>query len=99
MRSEPVVQSITKVKEDTDIVVLLAIRMPEMDGFETIRALREWESAKSRESVPVIFLTGHEDSDSEAKGLSLGAMDFIRKPFSSEALKIRMRDSRASCLR
>ena len=75
----------------TDIV-LLDIRMPEMDGFETICALREWESKNSREAIPVIFLTANEDSDSEAKGLSLGAMDFIRKPFSSEALKIRVRN-------
>ncbi len=73
-------------------IILLDIRMPEMDGFETISVLREWESVNSRESVPVIFLTANEDSDSEAKGLSLGAMDFIRKPFSAEALKIRIRN-------
>lgn len=73
-------------------IILLDIRMPEMDGFETISALREWESANSRESVPVIFLTANEDSDSEAKGLLLGAKDFIRKPFSAEALKIRIRN-------
>ncbi len=73
-------------------ILLLDIRMPEMDGFETIRALREWESANSRDELPVIFLTANEDSDSEAKGLSLGALDFIRKPFSSEALKLRVRN-------
>lgn len=73
-------------------ILLLDIRMPEMDGFEIIRVLREWESNNSREPVPVIFLTANEDSDSEEKGLSLGAMDFIRKPFSSEALKIRVRN-------
>jgi putative two-component system response regulator len=73
-------------------ILLLDIRMPDMDGFETMCALREWESNNSREPVPVIFLTANEDSDSEAKGLSLGAMDFIRKPFSSEALKIRVRN-------
>ena len=73
-------------------ILLLDIRMPDMDGFETIRALRKWESENSRDALPVIFLTANEDSDSEAKGLSLGAMDFIRKPFSSEALKIRVRN-------
>ena len=73
-------------------MLLLDIRMPDMDGFETLRALREWESENLREAVPVIFLTANEDADSEAKGLSLGAMDFIRKPFSSEALKIRIRN-------
>lgn len=73
-------------------LLLLDIRMPEMDGFETICALRKWEAENSHEKTPVIFLTANEDSDSEAKGLSLGAMDFIRKPFSSEALKIRVRN-------
>jgi putative two-component system response regulator len=73
-------------------LLLLDIRMPEMDGFETISALRKWESENQRDAVPVIFLTANEDADSEAKGLSLGAMDFIRKPFSSEALKIRIRN-------
>ncbi len=80
------------IKVNPADLLLLDIRMPEMDGFETIRALRTWESESKRETVPVIFLTANEDSDSEAKGLSLGAMDFIRKPFSSEALKIRIRN-------
>ncbi len=78
-------------KNSVDLL-LLDIRMPEMDGFETIRALREWEKDNLHDPVPVIFLTANEDSDSEAKALSLGAMDFIRKPFSSEALKIRIRN-------
>lgn len=78
-------------KNQVDIL-LLDIRMPDMDGFETIRALREWEKENSLETVPVIYLTANDDLDSEAKGLSLGAMDFIRKPFSSEALKIRVRN-------
>ncbi len=73
-------------------LLLLDIRMPEMDGFETISALRAWESENSKDAVPVIFLTANGDSDSEAKGLSLGAMDFIRKPFFSEALKIGIRN-------
>ena len=73
-------------------ILLLDIKMPEMDGFDTIRALREWESKSGRDAVPVIFLTANDDSESEAKALSLGAMDFIRKPFSSEALKIRIRN-------
>ena len=73
-------------------LLLLDIRMPEMDGFETMCALRAWEKENSRKSIPVIFLTANDDADSEAKGLSLGARDFIRKPFSSEALKIRVRN-------
>ena len=73
-------------------ILLLDIRMPEMDGFETIQALREWEVENCKEAIPVIFLTANEDAESEAKGLTLGAIDFIKKPFSSEVLKIRVRN-------
>ena len=73
-------------------ILLLDIRMPEMDGFETIQALREWEAENSKEAVPVIFLTANEDAESETMGLTLGAIDFIKKPFSSEVLKIRVRN-------
>ncbi len=72
--------------------VLLDIRMPEMDGFETFRALREWENQNAKEPVPVMFLTANEDTDSEAKGLSMGARDFIRKPFSAAALTLRVKN-------
>jgi putative two-component system response regulator len=80
------------IKMNPTDILLLDIRMPEMDGFETIQALREWEAENSREAVPVIFLTANEDAESEAKGLTLGAIDFIKKPFSSEVLKIRVRN-------
>ncbi len=75
---------------DIDII-LLDIRMPDMDGFETLRRLREWEKDNGRHETPVIFLTANEDIDSETKGLSLGAIDFIRKPFASSVLILRVR--------
>ncbi|MBR6328541.1 MAG: response regulator [Lachnospiraceae bacterium] len=70
-------------------IILLDILMPEMDGFETLIKLREksWPAA----DIPVIFLTGSEDEESETRGLSLGAMDFIKKPFIPEVLTQRVR--------
>ncbi len=72
-------------------MLLLDIRMPEMDGFETMRLLREWENENGKPETPVIFFTANDDCASEAKGLSLGAMDFIRKPFIAEVLTLRVR--------
>ena len=70
-------------------LILMDISMPEMDGFEVIEKLKkrddEWRD------VPVIFLTANEDEDSETKGLSLGAMDFIRKPFVASVLVLRVK--------
>ena len=60
-------------------LILLDIKMPGMDGFETLIRLRKMEN-KGNET-PVIFLTGQEDEEAEIRGLLLGAMDFIKKPF------------------
>lgn len=78
------------VKEHgTPDLILLDIKMPEMDGFETLEKLRKQENGK--DEIPVIFLTANEDGESETRGLSLGAMDFIKKPFVPEVLTLRVR--------
>lgn len=78
------------IKEnETPDLILLDINMPEVDGFETLKKLREQEAGQ--EEIPVIFLTANEDENSETKGLSLGAMDFIKKPFVPEVLTLRVR--------
>ena len=73
---------------DTPDLCLLDIRMPDMNGFEALTALRNTEKGKD---LPVIFLTADDSDRTEAKGLSLGAMDFIRKPFVPEVLVLRVR--------
>ena len=76
-------------KQGAPDLVLLDVKMPGMDGFETLEKLREQEQGK--EEVPVIFLTADEDETSEEKGISMGAMDFIKKPFSPELLVLRVK--------
>ena len=70
-------------------LILLDINMPEMDGIETLKRLREQEAGKR--ATPVIFLTADENGASETKGLTLGAMDFVKKPFIPEVLALRVR--------
>ncbi len=77
------------VRDNRPDLILLDVRMPEMDGFETLRRLRQETS--SGQEIPVIFLTADENSESETKGLELGAMDFIKKPFVPEVLTLRVR--------
>ena len=77
---------------NTPDLILLDIMMPEMDGFETLRKLREQErNAGQANKIPVIYLTADESEDTETKGLMLGAMDFIKKPFVPEVLNLRVR--------
>ena len=69
-------------------IILLDIEMPEMNGFEVLEALKENPEYKN---IPVIFLTSMMDSDIEAKGFQMGAVDFINKPFSTKVLLNRIR--------
>ncbi|MBR4759216.1 MAG: response regulator [Lachnospiraceae bacterium] len=72
-------------------LILLDVMMPEMDGFETIVKIRDLEKTMGGEEIPVIFLTANDDESAETKGLSLGAMDFIKKPFVPDVLVMRVR--------
>jgi two-component system, OmpR family, response regulator ChvI len=66
-------------------LIILDIKMPEIDGMELLRRLRR------KSQVPVIFLTGKSDEVDEVLALRLGADDFIRKPFSQRVLVERVR--------
>lgn len=70
---------------DPDLVVL-DIMMPEVDGFEVCRRLREGGS-----SVPILMLTAKDEVENRVKGLDLGADDYLVKPFALEELLARVR--------
>ena len=73
-------------------LILLDVMMPEMDGFEAYQKLCEYEDQNSLRHIPVIFLTGEMDPDTEQKGLMIGASDFIRKPIIRDVLLRRVRN-------
>ena len=69
-------------------LILLDIMMPGMDGYEVCRQLK---SDSGTANIPVIFLSGDQDSSSKAKGLELGAADFVTKPIDPVILKASIR--------
>ncbi|MBO4395187.1 MAG: response regulator, partial [Eubacterium sp.] len=69
-------------------LILLDVRMPGMDGFETMQNMKKAGGEISH--IPVIFLTADDDEETEKKGLTLGAMDFIKKPIMPEVLSLRV---------
>jgi len=69
-------------------LILLDIMMPGMDGYEVCRQLK---SDNSTAHIPVIFLSGEQDSSIRAKGLELGAADFVTKPIDPVILKASIR--------
>ena len=80
-------KAIEAVEKYLPDAVLLDIIMPEMDGYAVIAALK---SSDKTQNIPVIFITGLSSPDDEEKGLSLGAVDYISKPFSSAIVKLRV---------
>jgi two-component system KDP operon response regulator KdpE len=78
-------EALERAREDMPDVVLLDIMMPGMDGFETLRRLREFSQ------VPVLILTAKGEEEDRIKGLELGADDYISKPFSHRELVSRIR--------
>lgn len=68
-------------------LILLDINMPDMSGYEVMDELKKDRVLKD---IPVIFLSSHMDGESEIKGLKMGAMDCIRKPFEPEIVRSRI---------
>ena len=68
-------------------LILLDISMSDMDGYETLEHIKrnpKWTD------IPVVFLTADADGESEIKGLKMGAMDYIRKPFEPDVMLSRI---------
>jgi acyl-CoA hydrolase/CheY-like chemotaxis protein len=78
-------KTLEKFAEESFDLVILDVTMPEMDGFEALRKIREIST------VPVIMLTVKGEETSKVRGFDLGADDYITKPFSSRELVSRIR--------
>ena len=72
------------VKEEKFDLILLDIMMPEMNGWEVCREIRQYSD------IPIIMVTAREQKEDIVKGLKLGADDYITKPFNEEELVARM---------
>ena len=80
-------QALTIAKRARPALVLLDVMMPGMDGYETCTRLKS--DHETRDSV-VIFLTALQDTEDKVKGLQLGAVDFITKPFDPDEVRARV---------
>ncbi|HML21243.1 MAG TPA: response regulator transcription factor [Aggregatilinea sp.] len=78
-------EALEMVRTQLPDLILLDVMMPQLDGFETLRMLREFSS------IPVIMLTAKGEEDDKVFGLELGAVDYVTKPFGSRELSSRVR--------
>ena len=68
-------------------LILLDVKMPDIDGYSVIQQINEMPQCKN---IPVVFVTGLSDEEDELKGFQLGAADYIKKPFSQKILLARI---------
>jgi two-component system, OmpR family, response regulator len=80
-------EALTAAAEFRPDLVLLDVMLPDIDGFEVHRRL----SGASAGRLPVVFLTARRDTDDRVRGLTIGADDYVVKPFSLEELIARVR--------
>ena len=77
-------------QEPVPDLILLDIRLPDMDGYEVCKLLR---AQRRTTDVPVIFLTERRERSDRLSGLELGAVDYITKPFDIQELRLRVRNA------
>jgi diguanylate cyclase (GGDEF)-like protein len=83
------VDGVTRALSQRPDLILLDVEMPDMSGYDVIERL---QSDPAVRETPVIFLTGRSDGDAETRGLELGAIDYVTKPFNPTAVLARVRN-------
>ena len=81
-------QCLKMVHENEVDVILLDLMMPEMDGFQVVKALRDDPVTAE---IPIIMITARDDLDARAEGMRLGVSDFLAKPVFRRQLASRVR--------
>jgi diguanylate cyclase (GGDEF)-like protein len=81
-------EAIEKTLSDDFDLILLDVRMPDIDGFQVCKTIRKRSETKD---IPIIFLTGENETKSIIKGFEAGAMDYVTKPFYATELLARVR--------
>jgi diguanylate cyclase (GGDEF)-like protein len=80
-------EAVEKTKEALPDLVILDVMMPEMDGMDACRLIKEDEKTRD---IPIIFLSARDETEMKVSGLTLGANDYISKPFKAEELLARV---------
>lgn len=80
-------RALLAIEDVTPDLILLDVKMPEMDGFETCVRLKEKPALKD---VPIVFMSGLQEIEAKVKGFDSGAIDYVSKPFEPQELLARV---------
>ena len=83
------------VRRQRPDLVLLDVMMPDMDGYTVCRILKADPATRD---IPIIFITAMSDEENEEIGLTIGAIDYVTKPFRLPIIQARVRNQLISCL-
>ena len=81
-------QALHTAHQEAPDVILLDVMMPDMDGYEVCRLLKQDNVTRD---IPVLFVTAHHETQEETRGLEAGAVDFITKPINPAVVRARVR--------
>ncbi len=83
-------EAVRVARDEAADIIVLDIRLPDIDGYEVCRRLR---GQRQTESTPIIFLTEKRDRVDKLQGLELGVVDYVTKPFDIQELRLRVRNA------
>jgi response regulator RpfG family c-di-GMP phosphodiesterase len=82
-------EALELISHTTPDIILLDLIMPKMDGYEVYKSLR---MNPSLDGIPVLFITALSDVECEARGLEMGANDYVHKPFVADLVRLRIKN-------
>ncbi|MCP3871834.1 MAG: response regulator [Desulfobacteraceae bacterium] len=88
--SDSALEALNMIEKESYDAIILDFMMPEMDGLETLKAIKE-----KRPELQIILLTGHATVEKGVEAMKLGAMDFVEKPADLEALSEKIKKAKA----
>lgn len=77
-------EALEKIKQKDFDLLIVDVRMPEMDGIETIKKIREYLKQSNKQQIPEIVITGYADLDKYQEGTELEVADYLSKPFDNQ---------------